>query len=504
MGMNRREFAKNLAAGMGAAMVPGISLAQTDNAAAAPAIMKTTRRPGDRPNLLFVISDQRRADTMAVYGNMGYKVPVINRLASQSVIFEHAYCTQPLCTPSRSSMLTGTWPHQNGCVHNNLGLKPEAKTVPELLADSDYRTAYMGKWHLGDEIFRQHGFDEWRSIEDGIYESYYSPGRDKNARSTYDHFLRSLGYKPNNKGNTFDRKFAAELPLEQTKASYLATEASKFIYENRQQPWLLYVSFLEPHPPQTSVLNDLHTDAEAPLPKNYPGIPTTPEPDSYKCDRQRTAMDQSGFQKVARNYAGMCSVVDQALGRILWMLEVTVQAENTIVVYTADHGDMLGSHSLLDKQVMYEESIRVPHLLRVPFRGQRETRIAQPVSHIDIVPTLMELLGQKVSGLAGRSLVPILEGRRPPEDVFLEWTEAGNDADGSKCPIPSGRTVVSSDGYKLVLYNAGQSTLFDRSKDPLEMSNVFGRRQYAGVQARLTKSIAKWQKESGDGLQLPG
>lgn len=499
--MNRREFAKTLAAGMGAAVVPGVSLAQDDSAVAAPATARSTRQPGDRPNLLFFISDQRRADTMAAYGNTGYQVPVINRLASESVVFQHAYCTQPVCTPSRSSMLTGTWPHQNGCVHNNLGLKPDTKTVPELLADSDYRTAYMGKWHLGDEIFRQHGFDEWRSIEDGIYESFYSPGRDKNARSTYDHYLRSLGYQTKNKSNTFSREFAADLPLENTKASYLAMEASKFIYENRHQPWLLYVSFLAPHTPQTSVLNDLHTDAQAPLPENYPGIPSSGEPESYKCDREKTGLDRAGFQRIARNYAGMCSLVDQALGRILWMLEVTGQAENTIVVYTADHGEMLGSHSMRAKQVMYEESIRVPHLLRAPFRLKRGARVAQPVSHIDIVPTLMDLLGHKASGVAGRSLVPILEGRRPPEDVFLEWTESG--ADGLKCLIPSGRTVVSPDGYKLVLYCAGQSMLFDRNKDPLEMNNIFGRREYAAVQARLTKSILRWQQETGDKLQLP-
>lgn len=482
-------------------MVSGISPAQTNTVPEAPATARSARRSGDKPNLLFIISDQRRADTMAAYGNTSYQVPVINRLASECVLFERAYCTQPLCTPSRSSMMTGTWPHQNGCVHLNVPLRHDTMALPELLADPDYRTGFFGKWHLGNEIFAQHGFQEWRSIED-IYEEQYTPGHSNDARSSYDGFLRNMGYKPDDtKKNVFSRKYAAELPVEYTKASYLGIEASKFIYENRHQPWLLYVSSLEPHTPQTGPLNDLHTEAEAPLPKNYPGIPTIPEPESYKCDREKNLIDRAGFQRVARNYAGLCSLVDQALGRILWMLEVTGQAENTIVVYTADHGEMLGSHSMRYKQVMYEESARVPYLLRVPFRSRRPTRVAQPVSHIDLVATMMQLLGRDASGLDGRSQVPVLEGKRLPEDVFLEWTEHASDS--FECAIPSGRTVVSPDGYKLVLYETGVSMLFDHKKDPFEMNNVFGTREYAETQARLTRKIGAWQRQTNDKLLLP-
>lgn len=499
--VSRREFAKSIAAGVGASMVSRISSAQSNLVTEAPVVARSARRPGDKPNLLFIISDQRRTDTMAAYGNTSYQVPVINRFASECVLFERAYCTQPLCTPSRSSMMTGTWPHQNGCTHLNVPLHQDAMTLPELLADPEYRTGFFGKWHLGNETSAQHGFQEWRSIED-IYEQWDAAGHSKDARSSYDHFLRSAGYQPDNtKKNVFTREYAANLPVEYTKATYLGIEASKFIYENRRQPWLLYVSTLEPHTPQTGPLNDLHTEAEAPLPNNYPGIPTTPEPESYKCDREQTKLDHAGFQRVARNYAGLCSLVDQAIGRILWMLEVTGQSDNTIVVYTADHGEMLGSHSMRYKQVMYEESARVPYLLRVPFRSRRPTRIAQPVSHIDLVPTMMHLLGRDATGLGGRSLVEVLEKKRPPEDVFLEWTE--HDADTFNCAIPSGRTVVSPDGHKLVLYETGVSMLFDLNRDPMEMNNVFGKREFADVQAILTRKIAAWQKLTGDALSLP-
>lgn len=474
-------------------------------AVAAPAILRGARRvAGDKPNLLFIWTDQQRADTMAAYGNTRFRVPMMNRLASQSVVFDRAYITQPVCTPSRSSIMTGVWPHQNGCVRNNIRLSSTVQTMPELLDDSAYHTGYMGKWHLGDEVFPQRGFQKWAAIEDGIYEQYYGPGRDRGARSAYHGFLANLGYKPNGK-NIFSRGFATTLPVEHSKPSFLAQEASKFILRHRADPWMLYVNFLEPHTPFSSALDDLHSEAEAPLARNYPGVPAGDrEPVWYQ--RRRAGFREkfekfdlrspAGWQRVSRNYAGLCSLVDQAVGRILWSLEASGQMDNTVIVYTSDHGEMMGAHSLLTKQVMYEEAMRVPFLLRVPFRGQKPRRVAQPVSHIDTVPTLLELLGKKN---AGESLVSLLEGRRRREDhVFLEWTAEGEDQG------PNARTVVSPGGYKLVLHDTDRSMLFDHNKDPLEMHNLYESGEHAPVRDRLRKKIEQWQAATRDTMRLPG
>ena len=129
-------------------------------------------RRADKPNLLFLWTDQQRPDTMKVYGNSWIEAPNLNRLASESVVFEKCCDTQPVCTPARSSVMTGFWPHQNGCTNNNIALLRETPCVPEILKDPDYRTAYFGKWHLGDEVDAQHGFQEWVSIEDQ-YNSHY-------------------------------------------------------------------------------------------------------------------------------------------------------------------------------------------------------------------------------------------------------------------------------------------------------------------------------------------
>jgi arylsulfatase A-like enzyme len=365
--------------------------------AAAPGILRARRTPGDKPNLLFLWTDQQRADSMSAYGNNLYRVPVWNKLAAECVVFDRCYDAQPVCTPARSCVMTGTWPHQNGCLHNNIKLRADVKTMPELLDDSSYRTAYMGKWHLGDEVFAQRGFQEWRAIEDGIYQDYYSEGRDKNARSAYHNFLLSQGYKVDDRkhANSFTRDFATRVPVEHSKPSFLAQEAAKFILKNRNDPWMLYVNTLEPHTPFSSALNDLHTPEEAPLKPNHPGIPKGPEPEAYKKRREGFVRDRGkfdltkpeGWRRMHRNYAGLCSLVDQAWGRILWALEAAGQMENTILVHTSDHGEMMGSHTLMAKSVMYEEAVHVPLLLRVPFRHQKPHHIAQPVSHIDMVPT---------------------------------------------------------------------------------------------------------------------
>ena len=148
-----------------------------------------------KPNLLFLWADQQRPDTMRVYGNTQVHAPNFNKLADECVVFQNPYSTQPVCTPARSSVLTGLWPHTNGCVTNGIQLPKTTPAFPELLADSDYRTGYFGKWHLGDELFPQHGFEEWVSIED-IYGRSFSTDRDRDQRSTYDQFLRERGFKP--------------------------------------------------------------------------------------------------------------------------------------------------------------------------------------------------------------------------------------------------------------------------------------------------------------------
>jgi len=485
-----------------------------------------------RPNLLFIFTDEQRADTMAAYGNHRIETPNLNRLASQSTIFERAYVTQPVCTPSRSSILTGLYPHTTGCTRNNIPLPADVLCLPEMLSEGEYVTAYHGKWHLGDEIFAQHGFDEWRSIEDG-YRKYYSPGRDPESRSTYHGFLIDNGFTPSD-GRYFTRSEAARLPEEFGKPAYLAREASRFIRENRNRPFILFVNFLEPHMPFFGPRDGQYDPSDVALPGNFEAIPTDDQPLKtrlmYRAFRERgydgfPLHTEEGWRRLIANYWGLCSLVDTHVGTILSTLEECGLSDNTIVVYTSDHGDMMGSHRLLTKCVMFEEAVRVPLLIRLP--GQTTSmRVRSPASQIDLVPTLLDLMGQPVpSHLQGKSLRPVLEdpGRADRDDVFIEWN--GHDSAISKelrddclpayvaeiatreeaiaAVTASVRTIITHDGWKFNCSLIGEHELYNLNEDPLETTNLAGRGDLRSLMGELTERIRRWQDRTADTVEIP-
>jgi arylsulfatase A-like enzyme len=370
-----------------------------------------------------------------------------------------------------------------------------------MLGDADYATGYFGKWHLGDEPFAQRGFQHWASIEDG-YDDHFSPGRDPARLSDYHQFLVARGYRP--EGRTFSRDFCSGLPVEHTKAWFAAEGSARFILSQRRQPWVCFVSFLEPHRPYNSVWNDRHAPEDAPVPPSYDAPHTGGEPQFHELCRESARRqgynlnDRAELQRLNRNYAGCCSLVDHAVGRILTALESSGQAGNTIVVFTSDHGEMMGAHRLLHKSVFYEESLRVPLLIRVPFRHSRSFRVERPVSNVSLAATLLDLMGRKAPDrLHGESLLPLLDGKRLREEhVFSEWhrEESG----------PNGRAVISADGWKMAIYDQDSCLLFDRNRDPGELHNLYADPGPADVRRRLRAELDRWQKRTGDRLPLEG
>ena len=463
---------------------------------------------------------------MAAYGNTRIQTPNLNRLAGQSVVFDRAYVTQPVCTPSRSSIMTGLWPHTNGCTANNVPLPADCLCLNEMLRDK-YVSAYHGKWHLGDEVFRQHRFDEWRSIED-MYIPHYSEGRDGNARSDYHHFLVESGCQPG-EGDVFNRGETARYPEEFSKPAFLAREASRFIRENKRRPFCLFVNFLEPHMPFFGPRDDQHDPAEVSLPANLENPPTEHQPLKARAFAQayyerghrglplRTEAD---WRRMVANYWGLCSLVDTYVGRILETLDDCGLADSTIVVYTSDHGDMMGSHRLLAKCVMFEEAVRVPLSVRLP--GQTVTRrVRGPVSQIDLVPTLLDLMGQPVPDhLQGRSLrLCVDSGAGPEHDVFIEWNGANSGIVGEskdRLRIPEGlagritqeqlaaavtdpvRTIMTQDGWKYNHSIIGEDELYDLNSDAVETVNLASRAEHASRTQASRDRIRLWQEQTGD------
>ncbi|NJN83887.1 MAG: sulfatase-like hydrolase/transferase [Caldilineaceae bacterium] len=387
-----------------------------------------------KPNLLFILTDQQRADSLACYGNTHIQAPNLNRLAEESFVFENAYVSQPVCSPSRATLLTGTYPHTARVPACNIRLPEEIPTIAELV-DDDYQCAWLGKWHLGDEIFAQRGFDEWVGSEDS-YRAHYSTAERLDQLSDYHHFLIEQGLEPDREllgQRVFSRHFEASLPEELTKAAFLGERTADFIRNRGDQPFVAFVSYLEPHPPHTGPLNDLYDPATLPV---GPHFLQKPEANAsvlnrvmaaYYMESEEYGFDlrtEAGWRAVRARYWGNVSLVDRSVGKILAALEESGQAENTIVVFTSDHGEMAGDHGILGKCVLYEESVRVPLLIRDPRRGSEQKLIPGNVSHIDLLPTLLDLMGQPIPAhLQGESRVAVLNGEHSlaDNDVFIEW-----------------------------------------------------------------------------------
>jgi arylsulfatase A-like enzyme len=422
--------------------------------------LPTPGRKQKKANLLFIWTDEQRADTMAAYGNTRIHAPNLNKLAGESMVFQKAYVTQPVCTPNRSAVMTGLWPHISGCTENNIPLPQDIRCLPELLNDPDYRTGYMGKWHLGDEIFAQHGFEEWVSIEDG-YTNHYGKERDRNKRSDYHHFLIDKGYKPD-RSTKFSRSFAARRPIEHCKPSFLEMKACEFLRRHRNEPFILYINFLEPHMPNPDDVD---------LPANFGDVLEDNEPLCYRLKREqcikRYGSDEKDIRSLIARYWGLVTQVDRSVGAILRTLETLGLVENTIVVYTSDHGDMMGSHHMVNC-----------------------------VSQIDIVPTLLELLTAKsTDGLPGQSLVPLFTGDKVGQrDVFIEW----NPYSKKRLEHLYTRTVISPDGWKLCLSDVDKCQLFNLKEDHGETTNLFDSGRYGDIISRLRNKIYEWQETVGD------
>jgi arylsulfatase A-like enzyme len=466
-----------------------------------------------KPNLILFLPDQQRADTLACYGGVKVHAPNLNKLASESVIFERAYVTHPVCTPSRSSLMTGTWPHINGCTRNSVPLARRFRVFPELTEDKDYRTAYIGKWHLGEEGPAGRGFEEWISTDDD---------------GDYTNFLISEGIAPDKPNGRFSELAISNLPLELSRPRFLEKHACEFIEKHQRDPFILVVGFVEPHSPYNGPLNEEHPldqvqlDLTATLPEaediplRYRLMREWQQAEAV-LDRERLptqlffGITPEEYRSIKQRYLGLVTLIDQSIGAILGCLERFGLSDHTIVVHTSDHGDSLGAHHLFGKETMFEEATRVPLLIHLPGQTRSKT-VSHSVSHIDFVPTLLDLLRQPGHPqCAGKSLLPLIYDDAPaPESLFIEWapnrtkikkgTQLARRRMIKRAVEESTRTVVSPDGWKLCLRDKDSNELYNLKNDPFETGNLYSDRQYASVISRLAGEVHRWQRSTNDKL----
>ena len=498
----------------------------------------------ERPNVLLICTDQQRRDTMACYGNDWVRSPNVNRLADESFVFENCYVTVAVCSPARASLFTGLYPHSAGVIKNSVPLPTSSPSIAEL-APEDYHTAKFGKWHLGNDLVPQHGFDEWMATEDE-HESNPTHTRreDRFRQSEYFEFLRSHDYEPHQRtdgGHAFSQQQRSMLPEEHTMSTFLGDNVADFVRRNTTDPWLMCAMFFEPHPPYNGPFNDMYDPDEVPIGPNFLRMPDKNTPlwhrrraehhlngdatDTFRLSDEssptldagaetRPLVTEDDWRALRARYFGLVTLMDRGVGKILDALEETGQTDRTVVVFTSDHGDGLGDRGMLGtKRAFYEEIAGVPLLVRVPWLNRSQRKISGNIGQVDIVPTLLDLMGVESAEmpphLQGKRRVNVLDGDSELcDDVFMQWyahpaTVPLGNPDIERMSNVSWRSVVTSDRWKLNLSSGDQCELYDLNADPHEMRNRFEEPECRDRIRDMTARIRIWQQAVDDELTLP-
>ena len=448
----------------------------------------------ERPNFVFIMTDAQGANAVGTYRHPDLRTPNIDKLARNGVKFTRAYTTCPLCTPARAGIFSGIYPHTAGAWTNNLPLGDNIKTMGQRFRDDGYRTAYVGKWHLDGHDYFGTGI-----CPDGWEDRYWYDGK---------RYLSELSEDEINlwrRGLTSSEQLRAHnIRPEFTWAHRVSDRAIDFLENHSGGPFLLVVSYNEPHHPFTC------PPEYAERFENYyhPVGPAAHDTLENKPAHHREWADADGVHlEDGRQrhplYFGCNSFVDSEIGRAIDAAHAYAP-ENTYIIFTSDHGDMLGAHRLKGKgPAMYEEIAHIPLILEQPGGVGAGTANSTLVSHIDLLPTMLELAGLAVPPiLEGQRIVPLLQGAEDPEkSIVIEFHryEIEHDSWGGFQPI---RCIVS-DNHKLVINLLHTDELYDLDEDPAEVNNLIEHPAYADVRDTLHDRLLDWMYEKRDPFRGP-
>jgi uncharacterized sulfatase len=442
--------------------------------------MSTSRK------VVLIMTDTQRADMLGCYGNPDMKTPALDRLASRGVRFERAHCCQPVCGPARAGLFTGTFPHSNGSWGNSMALGENVKTVGQRLGDNGIRTAYIGKWHLdGGDYF---GLGR---CPDGWDPEYWYDMRC---------YLEELSEGDRVRSRKFETSFEEGLTEEFTFGHRCSNRAVDFLEKHGADPFMLVVSYDEPHGPWLCPRPycEMYRDYEFPKSRNvWDTLEGKPEHHRVWAG-ERLNQDREELRLVRPDLLGCNSFVDHQIGRVLEAVERS--APDALVIYTSDHGDLLGSHCLGGKgPAMYEEITRIPFIVRWPGSAPEGAVAPGIASHIDVVPTVMDFMGLPIPRLLeGRSVLDTFRdpSARENDAIFMEFNryEIDHDGFGGFQPI----RAVFDGRHKLVVNLLSSDELYDLEEDPGEITNLIDSEARAAVRDRLHDRLLEWMNGTRD------
>lgn len=415
-------------------------------------------------NIVIIITDTQPTRMVGCYsGNYAVGTPNIDRFAAEAVRFTRAYTACPLCTPARSAMFSGQQPQVNGAHSNSLAPGTNVPLMGTVFSHYGYRCAYSGKWHLDGTSYFGDGM-----AGGGFEQEWWFDGRN------YADFLGPKMFSEYIRCNTPDMLRSAGFDLEHTWGHQVANRAINFMRQRHDQPFLLVASFDEPHSPYVCPPEywEQYDTANISRPENYmASLDDKPALQRSLRSREYPQDGDAYGKRFVKPYA--CNhYIDTEIGRVLDCVN-ELHGEDTMVIYTSDHGEMQLSHGLNGKgPMMYEEVLNIPMLVRHP--GGLENHVCrEPVSQVDILPTLLEACGQKVPGiLHGRSFMPQLSGGEASADrgVLASYTRFAMNHDGWGGLYPI-RCLIG-DSHKLVLNLFDRDEFYALDSDPHEMTNL--------------------------------
>jgi arylsulfatase A-like enzyme len=460
-----------------------------------PTAMPTQADQATRPNIVLIMSDDHAAHAISAYGSRLINTPNIDRLAKEGMRLENCFVTNSICTPSRAAILTGKYAHVNGVpVFNHID--NSQPMLQKYLQQAGYYTGVIGKWHLGGndpkrpDDGKPTGFDYWNIL----------PGQG----AYFDPVMIEMGERKQLKGYTTD--IITDLAIE-------------FIQKNaqRDKPFLLMCHHKAPH--RNWQPDEKHKkqfeNVNVPEPKTFDDDYST-RSDAARAATMRIDQDLTDndlkmkppeglagrelkrwkYLRYMRDYLACIASVDDNVGRLLDQLDRSGLTENTIVIYTSDQGFFLGEHNFFDKRFMYEESLRMPFLIRWPGHIKAGSVNDRMILNVDFAPTLLAAAGRPVPvDMQGRSFLPLLLGSEVRDwrtSMYYRYYHPGHHN-------VAAHYGVRTDRHKLIYFGKlDQWELFDLKEDPVEMKNVYGDPAHADILKRLKTELYRLKKELKD------
>lgn len=471
-----------------------------------------------KPNILWICTDQQRFDTLGCYGNREVNTPSIDRLAGRGVLFENAFCQSTVCTPSRASFLTGRYPRTTRCRQNGQNIPADEKLITKLLADAGYACGLAGKLHISACNPSAAPVAE-RRIDDGYAQFHWSHDPSPQwPTNEYRQWLQARGksFLQTRCAESEHVRFGPDAEDHQT--TWCAEKAIEFMesMQGFKMPWLFSVNLFDPHhpfdPPKDYYERYLARMNDMPPPNYREGeldgksyFQQYDHRGAYGNPRNLpfTGMNEQDHRALRAAYWAMVELIDEQVGRMLEALERTGQADNTIVIFMSDHGELLGDHGIyLKGPHFYEPSVKVPLIVSLPGKIRRNVRIRSLTELVDLAPTLMEAAGLPVyPGMQGKSLWTLLTDETAEdahrEDVYCEYYNANFKQGG----IGAFATMVRTERYKLVQYHRrGEGELYDLHSDPGESTNLWQADDYRGVKLAMFERLCDRMAETVDPL----